>query len=104
MIWKRCAVLTGTWTHILFRRMVELFLTYSSGGPSSAARLETSRMTRLNAVGVMEGIPRISPNGRWLAIVKGVRGDFDVFIRPAQGGGPELRVSQDSGVVSHLAR
>jgi Tol biopolymer transport system component/DNA-binding winged helix-turn-helix (wHTH) protein len=44
-----------------------------------------------------ESNARFSPDGRWLAYMTNESGRWDVFIRPAEGGGPRVQVSTDGG-------
>jgi hypothetical protein len=74
-----------------------LFLTLSRGEQAHAVRLDGKRITSLGPDGSVAWIPQISPNGRWMTVVKRERDDFDVYVRRADGSGPDVRVSQESG-------
>jgi serine/threonine-protein kinase len=48
--------------------------------------------------GYNEYYPALSPDGRWLAYVSDESNQVEVYLRPLQGGGGKVRVSQDGGL------
>ena len=45
-----------------------------------------------------EFMPAVSPNGRWLAYVSDVTGQYEIWARPYAADGPPVRVSVDGGL------
>ena len=43
-------------------------------------------------------MPAVSPNGRWLAYVSDVTGQYEIWARPYAADGPPVRVSVDGGL------
>ncbi|MBU6367004.1 MAG: serine/threonine-protein kinase, partial [Gemmatimonadetes bacterium] len=44
-----------------------------------------------------ELMPRLSPDGRWLAYQSDISGTFEVYVRPFPGDGPRVKVSEGGG-------
>jgi DNA-binding winged helix-turn-helix (wHTH) protein len=44
-----------------------------------------------------ESHARFSPDGRWMAYMSNESGRWDIFVRPATGGGPRVQVTTDGG-------
>jgi eukaryotic-like serine/threonine-protein kinase len=44
-----------------------------------------------------ESHARFSPDGRWIAYMSNESGRWDIFVRPATGGGPRVQVTTDGG-------
>jgi serine/threonine-protein kinase len=48
----------------------------------------------------IETYPSISPDGKWLAYNSNESGDFEVYVRPLQGDGRQVRVSKKGGRIA----
>ena len=48
--------------------------------------------------GVREMDPAWSPDGRWIAYLSDATGEYEIYLRPADGSGEPRRVTQDGGV------
>ncbi|MEX2179214.1 MAG: hypothetical protein WD801_10920, partial [Gemmatimonadaceae bacterium] len=66
----------------------DLALTPVAGGTAGQALLATN---------FNEYYPALSPDGRWLAYVSDESGQNEVYVRPVQGGGAKVIVSQNGG-------
>jgi hypothetical protein len=61
--------------------------------PATGAGAQTLLATNFN-----EYYPALSPDGRWLAYVSDESGQNEVYVRPLEGGGAKVIVSQNGGV------
>jgi tricorn protease len=48
--------------------------------------------------GVREMDPAWSPDGRWIAYLSDRTGEYEIYLRPQDGSGPERRVTTDGGI------
>jgi len=82
------------------------------GGGSTAADFDLIRVPldgvgkpeKLLATRYFEGYPALSPDGRWLAYVSDETNRTEVYVRPLQGGGSKVLVSQNGGTEPVWAR
>jgi eukaryotic-like serine/threonine-protein kinase len=64
----------------------------------------TRKPEKLLATRYFEGYPALSPDGRWLAYVSDETNRMEVYVRPLQGGGSKVLVSQNGGTEPVWAR
>ncbi|HYH46497.1 MAG TPA: PDZ domain-containing protein, partial [Thermoanaerobaculia bacterium] len=51
-----------------------------------------------NSSGIRETSPAWSPDGRWVAYLSDLTGEYEVWVRPADGSGEERRVTRDGDI------
>ncbi|MFL6193599.1 MAG: PDZ domain-containing protein [Thermoanaerobaculia bacterium] len=51
-----------------------------------------------NSSGVRERAATWSPDGRWVAYLSDRTGEYEIYVRPADGSGEERRVTNDNGI------
>ncbi len=61
-----------------------------------AAKGEVRNLT--NSSGVRETSPAWSPDGRWVSYLSDRTGEYEVWVRPADGSGEERRVTRDGDI------
>ena len=65
--------------------------------PYEVAPGATRTVTPLVTAPTTESMPRISPNGSWLAYQSNIEGRFEVYVRPFPGDGGTVKVSNAGG-------
>jgi Tol biopolymer transport system component len=63
-----------------------------------AVRMDSARQTTtLVSSPYTESLPRISPNGKWLAYQSNETDRFEIYVRPFPGSGARVQVSNNGG-------
>jgi Tol biopolymer transport system component len=79
----------------------------STAGPDSDLMMldvERREVRPWQAERFIETQPRFSPDGRWVAYVSDESGRFEVFVRPGDGGGGRIQVSNRGGTAPAWSR
>lgn len=65
---------------------------------------DTTFETALTSTDYWEGMPAVSPDGRWLAYYSNESGSVHVYVRPLSGQARPVQVSRDAGLYPRWSR